>query len=228
MKAKKTERLVFSLILPIFLIIPFNFNMFYLFGDQPVKQRPEVSVRFRFDERLKPRPYRVFLKKESEWDDNLDRFDPNRVQFYETGKLVYDFYSIPPGVYWLGISFKMLRKDGSVIESEYVKRQVKTGIDETNFNRVVVQTTKRIILDLNVRLELFKRKENEHDPSGNDRVVKRPRPKTGEEKMMLDENYFFLGAGFYDHVERTRSEQMDYKKITFVILGYDDLLRLKE
>jgi hypothetical protein len=103
-----------------------NLNGLYSNDGKSMDRLPDVSIRFEFDKRLEARPYRVFLKKEEEFSNNLEWNDPNRFQLYQPGQTAYDFYNIKPGLYWVGITFNYLLKDGRVEEWEFVEPWIST------------------------------------------------------------------------------------------------------
>ena len=190
------------------------------------KLMPNVSICFDFDARLKAIPGHVFLKEEEELRI-IEKIDPGRVQLYEAGKDIYDFYNIKPGIYRVGFSFKYLLKqkmgNTEVIRHTFVNPAISTDIGIENHNRIEVKKNKRVLVNLKIQLRLMARPEyNEKDPQEYSRVIPRTRPKSPEEELMLDDNYFPLGAAGFDSVERIKSKLIDRINILFTIDVFDD------
>ena len=190
------------------------------------KLMPNVSICFDFDARLKERPIHVFLKKKDEWE-KVEKIDPKRVQLYEAGKDIYDFYNIEPGIYWVGFSFNYLLKqkikNKEVIEWIYVDpgRSIESG--ESTENKIEVKNNNRVLVDLKIQLRLMSRPESsKKDPQEYSLIIPRTRPKSPEEKLMLDENYFLLGAAGFENVERSSFKFINRSKILFSLYVFDD------
>lgn len=239
--SNQSYRLLLRIVLISFLFIFFGIKTLYSECEKPGNQSPHVTVHFQFDHRLKARPYRVFLKKKEEWNRVLENIDTDRVQFLQPGKVSYDFYNIKPGTYWVGFSFKYLLKKKInnlwVIEWEFVKPELiidRITLEEkrddekkepyVTHNRIMVQKNKRIHVDVVIRLDLSERVTpyGEYDPQGNFAIVNRLKPKSPEEEIMLDENYFPLGVAVFMSVQRKQSQDVDRIRMFFEICGFDD------
>ena len=218
----------FSLLLPVifFFLVQMSIDVPFLYarGLESADQYGDVNIYFQFDPRFKARPFKVFLKKDEERHKDLEKIDPNRVQYYEVGKLAYDFQNIKTGKYWVGFSFKYLRKNRfmgkPVIEIEFMSTWIST---ETNL--IEVKNDKKVCVDLIIKLSLAQRPEpyGEEDPEGEQQFIIRSKPKSSDEELILDENYFpFFGAGVFSEVKRMSSNNIDYSKMIFDIVVYDD------
>jgi hypothetical protein len=235
------HRLLLRIVLISFLFIFFGIKTLYSECEKPGTQSPHVTVDFQFDHRLKARPYRVFLKKKEEWNRVLENIDADRVQFFQHGKMSYNFYNIKPGTYWVGFSFNyfLKKKINNLWVSEWEFAKPELIIDRITLeekrdddkkepyithNRIEVQKNKRIYVDVVIRLDLSERVTpyGEYDPQGNLAIVDRLKPKSPEEEIMLDENYFPLGAAGFIGVQRKHSQDVDRIKMFFEISGFDD------
>lgn len=218
----------FSLLLLVvlFFLAQISVDLPFLYArvSESADQYGDVNIYFQFDPQLKSRPFRVFIKKDDERHKDLEMIDPNRVQYYEVGKLAYDFQNIKTGKYWVGFSFKYLRKNRfmgkPVIEIEFMDTWIST---ETNL--IEVKNNKKVCVDLIIKLSLAQRPEpyGEEDPEGEQQFIIRSKPKSPDEELMLDENYFpFFGAGVFSEVKRMSSYNIDYSKMIFEIVVFDD------
>lgn len=187
---------------------------------EPGTRRPKVSIRFEFDKRLKERPYRVYISTTEEMLTDETLIEPSRFQFYEHGKTSYDFFNIKPGRYWVGFSFRYLHKDWRVDELVYVDPGVRMDDTAPPPNQIDVKTNKRIVIDIEVELEFV---GSVYDVEAHS-IVKRTRPKTPEERMMLDENFFIMPSGFFNGAKMIRSRDVDHKKIFFSLAVFDEYL----
>ena len=212
----------------------FHSKILYSESNESEEQGGDVSINFEFDIRLQARPFRVFLKRTEELNKGLKMIDSDRVQLFEAGKLIYDFPNMKPGTYWVGFSFKYLLKNvfprKTFIEEEYEHPPIvnsDTGGDEksdTDYNRIEVKKNKKVWVDLKIGLYLLPRLEldEQDDPVGIFKFKLRKLPKSPEEELMLDENYFVQGDGWFDFVKRRSSKDMEYVKIFFELRVFDD------
>jgi hypothetical protein len=222
----------FRLLVPVVFFFPVQMSVdllsFYAMGIESADQYGYVTIHFQFDQRLKARPFRIFIKKENEWYESLDNIDTDRVQFYELGKVSYDFKNIKPGIYWVGFSFKFLKKNelnGSpVLELEYVRPGITTGDYEPTENRIEVKKSKRVFVDLNIHISLTPRPapHGKEDPQGNLEFIERSKPKSPGQDTMLDGNFFPLGSGIFTDVKRSSLKNIDHSKISFEFIVFND------
>lgn len=199
-----------------------NLNGLYSNDGKSMERLPDVSIRFEFDERLEARPYRVFLKKEEEFYNILEFNDLNRVRLFQPGQTTYDFYNIKPGIYWVGITLNYLQKDGRVEECEFVRPWISTEGPEDTTNRIELKKNKRVVVDLIIQIRFVERPNGMDESDEYFRYVPRSRPKSLEEELMMDENYFPLGLARFINVERDYSKNIAHSKLEFLIDGFDD------
>ena len=239
--SNQSYRLLLRIVLISVLSIFSGIKTLYSECEKPGNQSPHVTVHLQFDHRMKVRPYRVFLKKKEEWNKSLEQMDPDRVQFFQPGKVSYDFYNIKPGTYWVGFSFNYFLKKKInnlwVIEWEFVEPPLiidRITLEEKKddekkepyitHNRIMVQKNKMIHVDVVIRFDLSERVTpyGEYDPQGNLAIVDRLKSRSPEEEIMLDENYFPVGAAGFIGVQRKHSQDVDRIKMFFEISGFDD------
>lgn len=190
---------------------------------------PNVSVHFEFDSRLKARPFRVILMKDEEFNEgksaSLD-IDSNRIKIYRPGLLVYDFYDIEPGLYWVGVTFNILLKKKMnnlrVLEDVFIDPGISTVRGPLTYNRIEVTENINTLVDFLIHLRLCERPQGKDDPEGYFKLIERGRPKLPEEERMLDENYFPFQGSIFEESQRIISESFDTIRIICLIDGFDD------
>jgi hypothetical protein len=95
---------------------------------------------------------------------------------------------------------------------------------DTEYNRIEVKKNKQVWADVKIDLTLLPRLEldEKDDPIGIYKFKLRELPKSPEEELMLDENYFVQGDGWFNFVRRRSSKDVDYVKIFFEFRVFDD------
>lgn len=213
-------------------IFAYSLILFLLFGNSKLlipkgekgkTLKPCVSILFQFDPQITARPYRIFLLKEKEFYDDLsNEIALNRVQLYKTGKEIYDFYNVKPGIYWVGVSFLYLSKKWKQYEVNFIRPAITTGPKKDSYNRIEVRQNKRIIIHYSVEIAFTKRFNEKEDPVGFHKFEERNRPKTSEEELMLDEIYCVQDGMISGERERKKTKNTETLKVSLGLLFFDD------
>jgi hypothetical protein len=110
------------------------------------------------------------------------------------------------------------------VEYEYVKPAFSSDKGYETDNRIEVKKDKKVFVELKIQLRLIKRAEpyGKEDPQGYSRYIPGTKPRSPEEKMMLDENYFVVGAAGFMGAKISCSKSVDRSSILFVFDVFDD------
>jgi hypothetical protein len=192
-----------------------------------------VTLSIKYDKYLPARPIYLFLKKENEWYDELGEIDKNRIRAYKNDRHIYRFYDLKSGSYWVGFSIKYLgkkkNKDDNWITSdfEYVQPAIVTGDygPYARNNEVILRKGKSVHVELHLKIRFMKRLTPKNDLSGFFSFVNRGQTIPEKASKMLDENYFLLGLGVFQNVEKKITKKKDFYKITFIFDVSDDYLK---